>query len=254
MRSSAWPMRPSGITIGSLRSSAPNTSMYQSIAAAGSPIARYGVSERSRAGVYSRTSFIGATSVLTVSATFSRRRSAAANAGRGASGMVGSRRESNGSVGIELTSRVSDSERVAGADEKGLGRVNRAVEVLGDVRHGQSVDVAQRERGAVMRPELIEHLVRARAFEQLVDAVGHLLLVGERLQAARLARLAAPVVDELVPRHADQPRDGEVWDRAAFDRLHCGEEGVGREVFGDRLRAGPHTQISVHLGQRPVVH
>ena len=36
-----------------------------------------------------------------------------ANAGRGASGMVGSRSISKGSVGIALTSRVSDSERVA---------------------------------------------------------------------------------------------------------------------------------------------
>src|SRR4051812_47649913 len=203
-------MRPSGITIGSLRSSALNTSMYQSIAAAGSPIARYGVSERSRAGVYSRTSFIGATSVVTVSAAVSRRRSAAANAGRGASGMVGSRRESNGSVGIELTSRVSDSERVAGAHEEGLGRVHGAIEMVGNLRDRQPVDVAKRERGAMVRPERVEHLVRARPFEQLVDAVGHLLLVGEQLQPARLARLAPPMVDELVARHADQPGDREL--------------------------------------------
>src|SRR3954451_5410060 len=148
--------------------------------------------------------------VVALSATVRRRRSAAANAGRGASGMFGSRSASNGSVGIELTSRVSDSERVAGADEKGLGRGHGAVEVLGNGGPRHPVDVAQRERGAVVRTEFAEHLVRARALEELVHAVGYVLFVGERLQAARLARLSPPVVDELVPRHADQPRDREV--------------------------------------------
>src|SRR5437016_1610784 len=169
-------MLPSSMMIGSPSSRAPNTSVYHSIAAAGSCVARYGVIEWRRAGVYSRISGIGCSSRVSCvapSASDTRRRSSAANAGRGASGTFGSRRESNGSVVIAFTSRVGNSERVARAHEKGFGRVHGAVEVLRHLRHRQPVEIPERERGAVVRPELLEHLVGARPLEPLVGVVGH---------------------------------------------------------------------------------
>src|ERR1043165_4371174 len=103
------------------------------------------MSECRRAGVYSRTSGIGISSRVSrvaPSASDTRRRSSAANAGRGASGTFGSGNApngSNGSVVIAFTSRVGDSKRVPRAYEQGLGRVHRAVEVLRDLGHRQAV-------------------------------------------------------------------------------------------------------------------
>src|SRR5882724_2164216 len=85
------------------------------------------------------------------SATETRRRSSAANAGRGASGTFGSRKESNGSVVIAFTSRVGDSERVARAYEQGLGGMHGAAEMFRDLGHRETVEIPERERGAVVR-------------------------------------------------------------------------------------------------------
>src|SRR5262249_477251 len=157
-------------------------------------VARYGVTERRRAGVYSRTSGIGCTSRTGPSSTASRRRSAAANAGRGASGTFGSRSVSNGSVVMGFTSRVSDSERVAGAYEQRFGRVHGSIEVMRDLGYRQAVDVAQGQRAAMMRAQRFEHVVRTGALEPFVEVVVGFALVGEELQVAFFARDAAPMV------------------------------------------------------------
>src|SRR5436853_6930132 len=96
-------------------------------------------------------------SCVAPSASDTRRRRSAANAGRGASGTFGSRRESNGSVVIAFTSRVSDPERVAREYEKGFGRVHGAVEVLGDLGDRQPLEITERERGGVVRTGPLEH-------------------------------------------------------------------------------------------------
>jgi hypothetical protein len=132
--------------------------------------------------------------------------------------------------------------------------VHRAVEVLRDFGNRKAVEIPQRQRGAVVRPELFEHFVRARPFESLVYAVGLGFFAGNESQIAGLARLAPPMIDELVARDADQPRDREIGNCIAFDRLHGREKRLGGDVFGDRLAADPHAQVPVHLGERAVVH
>src|SRR5260370_28538164 len=174
-RISAWPTRPSGMTIGSPRSTASNTSEYHSMARAGSLVARYGVREFSRAGVYSRIASTGmvVSSGSGPSSAAMRRRSSRANAGRGASGTTGSRNVSNGSV-IAPRFVVARSERAAGAHQQCFGRVHRAIEVVGDLGDRETVEVPQRQRRAVMRTELREHLAGAQSIEMRVEVVfGH---------------------------------------------------------------------------------
>src|SRR5262249_33647176 len=149
---------------------ASNTSWYHAIAAAASRHERYGVSACRRAGVYSRTSGTGAPSGgfrVRPSASTMRARRRTANSGRGASGTGGSARDSKGSV-IVGAFVVTGAEGAAGAHEQRLGRVHGATEMVGDVGHRQAVEIAQRERGAVMRAERRERRVHARAFEALV--------------------------------------------------------------------------------------
>ena len=45
------------------------------------------------------------------------------------------------------------TERSSGPDEQRLGGMNASAQALGNVRHGQPVEVAQRERGAVVRAD-----------------------------------------------------------------------------------------------------
>ncbi len=62
------------------------------------------------------------------------------------------------------------------------------------------------------------------------------------------------MVDELVPRDADEPGDAEVRDRVALNGLHRREKRLGGEIFGDRLVADPGPEVSEYLRQRPVIH
>ena len=72
----------------------------------------------------------------------------------------------------------------------------------------------------------------------LIYAVGLGFLVGDEPQVARLARLAPPMVNELVARDADQPRDGEIGNCVAFDRLHRREKRLGgKHLCGRAQRA-----------------
>src|SRR3954471_19537898 len=180
------------------------------MAASGSRVLRYGVTECSRAGVYSRTSgtcWRCSGSSPPSSATI-RRRNWLTNDWRGEIGAIGSRSRSNGSVVIAPPFDVGDAERVASAYEQCLGGMDRAVEVVGDLPNRQPVEVAQRQRAPVVRPQLIEHGARLRSLEPQVHVV--LVHIGflfcHEAQPARFARLLAPVVDELVPRDGDEPR------------------------------------------------
>ena len=150
--------------------------------------------------------------------------------------------------------RVRDSEGIAGAHEKRFGRVHRAVEELGHLGNGEPVEISQRERGAVVRAECVEDLPGARALEPLVAVVdGFVFFAGEQPQAALLPSLAAPVVDQLVPGDADEPRNRQPRNCLSLDGLHGGEEGLGREVFGAGLVADPGAEVAEHLGERAVV-
>src|SRR4051812_11149545 len=73
------------------------------------------------------------------------RRSRAANSGRGATGTSDRRRASSGS-GVILTPlswvsvSIGTAERDPGPDQQGLGRVDRAIELIGDLRYRQAVE------------------------------------------------------------------------------------------------------------------
>ena len=107
---------------------------------------------------------------------------------------------------------------------------------------------------AVVRTEPAEHLVGDGGVQvRLPRVVLGGVLVGNRLQVALVARLAAPVVDELVAGHADQPRRGELG-TVPF----CTADTAARNVSAVRSSAtvAPsqrRTQVAVHLRERPVV-
>src|SRR5204863_520851 len=100
---------------------------------------------------YSRISGTGAPwsrrSVLLVSpsASLRRRRSSDAKAGLGASGTGGSASASKGSVVIVGSLVVAGTECPPGAHEQRFGRVHGSAEMVGDLGHGEAVEVAKGE-------------------------------------------------------------------------------------------------------------
>src|SRR5262245_19028310 len=246
-RSSAWPTWPSGMITGSPSKRASNTRWYHSMARSAPLHARYGVREWSRAGVYSRISLCSVGAASMPSATASRSRSWLTNCGRGAIGAIGSRNDSNASGIVAPPFGVFGAEGVAGAHQQRLGRVHRPPEQVGHLGDGQAVQVTQCERGAVVCAEPVEHLPRPLAIEALLHVLLERLRWLDEVQRALLALQPAPMVDELVARHGDQPRHGEVGDRVTLHRLRGGEEGLRRKVFGDDGVPRPSRKVAVHL-------
>src|SRR3954468_8725101 len=158
------------------------------------------------------------------SARARRARSSAAKRGSGAVRAAGRRSWENGSVIAAPGSDVRAAEGGAGAHEQRLGRVHRAVEQGGDLRHRQVVEVPQGEDGAVLRGQAVEHLLRAERVEPNLPRVVDLGALHQP-ETPLLAGEAAPVVDQLVPGGADQPGRAE---RAAAVLLRAdgGEEGL----------------------------
>src|SRR3569623_404616 len=99
------------------------------------------------------------------SARTRRARSSAAKRGSGSIRSTGRRSWGNGSVIAAPGGDVRAAEGGAGAHEQRLGRVHRAVEQGGDLRHGQVVEVAQGEDGAVLRGEAVVDLLRAEGVD-----------------------------------------------------------------------------------------
>src|SRR3954452_23293292 len=111
------------------------------------------------------------TGVAWRSARSSRARRAAAKAGSGSTRSAGRRSWENGSVIAAPGGEVRAAERGAGAHEQRLGRVHRALEQGGDLRHGQVVEVAQGEDGAVLRAQAVEDVLRAQGVDPDVPGV-----------------------------------------------------------------------------------
>src|SRR4051794_12761546 len=101
----------------------------------------------------------------------SRRRKSLTNDRRGATGAIGSRKSSNGSVVIAPPFCVHGTEGIAGSYQECLGGMHRAAEMVGHFGHRQAVEVAQRQRAAVVRAELLQHGMGVGAFESQVDVV-----------------------------------------------------------------------------------
>src|SRR5262249_2669855 len=155
MRSSTWPTRPSGITIGSDASVAPKMSWYHARAARASLTARYGVTVR-RGGRVAGSVVVVDMAPPGGSGPSSRSRRArrwAVNSGRGATGWSARRRSSIGS-GVIAGSFVGAAEGDAGPHEEGLGGVDPPAEVVGHLGDREAVEVAQRERGAMVGTEV----------------------------------------------------------------------------------------------------
>src|SRR4051794_26057583 len=160
------------MTIGSPSRCASNTVWYHSMARSAFLQHRYGTIECSRAGVYSRTS--GTCPRATVerpSSPATRRRNSLTNDARGAIGATGSRNDSNGSVVIADPFDVQGAECVAGSHEQRLGGMNSPAQQIGDLGYGEAVEITQRERAAVMRPQSVEHSARLGALDVHLDAV-----------------------------------------------------------------------------------
>src|SRR3954452_7170577 len=124
--------------------------------------------------------------------------------GGGSTGGVGRRSWGNGSVIAAPGGEVRAAEGGAGAHEQRLGRVHRAVEQGGDLRHREVVEVGDGEDGAVLRGQAVEHLLRTERVEPNLPRVVDLGALHQP-ETPLLAGEAAPVVDQLVPGGADQP-------------------------------------------------
>ena len=100
-----------------------------------------------------------------------------------------------------------------------------AAEVLGDLGHGQAVEVAQGERGPVVGPEPVQHGPGADDVEVLVPGVDDLGCVLAHLpEVAFLDSLPAPVVDQPAAGDHDQPPDADAGDGPGLDRPHRVDE------------------------------
>ena len=112
----------------------------------------------------------------------------------------------------------------------------RSVELVGNLRHGQAVEVAQGQGDPVVGAQLGQGLVGLRHVELDVPGIVPLdrgLL--DQPELALLAGLAPPVVDQLVAGDPHQPGHGQVGHGALLDRGDGGEEGLGGQVLGDGL-------------------
>jgi hypothetical protein len=93
------------------------------------------------------------------------------------------------------------------------------------------------------------------AVEVHVPGVGRRLLpsdVRQAGQASLLPSVAPPVVHQLVPGHADQPRRRDRRRVGATDRVDGAEQGVGGQVLGDRGSPAAGEQVPVDEGQGAV--
>jgi hypothetical protein len=103
--------------------------------------------------------------------------------------------------------------------------VHGAAQVPGHLGHRQPVEVAQRERGPVVRAEPAERLAGPDpvdgALPRVVD--GHRLAV-QQAQPALFPLDPPPVVGELVPGDPDQPRDRRIGRAWLAHRAHGGQE------------------------------
>ena len=61
------------------------------------------------------------------------------------------------------------------------------------------------------------------------------------------------MVNELVAGDRDEPGDGEVGHLVLLNRADRGQERLAGEILGGRGVAHPRREVSVDLGQRPVV-
>jgi hypothetical protein len=129
--------------------------------------------------------------------------------------------------------------------------VDAAVEVLGDLRHRQAIQVAQRQRDPLRHRQPGQSRVGGRGVEELIPRVVQLLI--RRLDDRQLALLTGqppPVIDQLVARHADEPCHGRLGDGAVPTGCDRGHKRLRRQVLGDRDAAAARQQVAVDLRQR----
>ena len=160
-----------------------------------------------------------------------RARRRAAKAGRGSIGDGGERRASKGSGIVGLLLSVGAAEGARGPARAVPRWRARCGPRVGDVGDREIIEIAQRQHGAVQRRQLAPRCPgpaarRARRPSCLrrwsSSRRASVLLHGA--QAPFLAGLAAPVVDELVAGHPDQPRHRDRRPCVASHGVDGGEE------------------------------
>ncbi len=110
----------------------------------------------------------------------------------------------------------------------------------------------------MMRTEPVEYPAHGEGIQGLVPRVGaccagRVLLGGDGLQVALVARLVPPVVYQLVPRHTDQPGRAEGDRVGPAYRVDRGEKRLGSQVLGERDATAAGEQVAVDVRQRVVV-
>jgi 6-pyruvoyltetrahydropterin/6-carboxytetrahydropterin synthase len=129
-----------------------------------------------------------------------------------------------------------------------------AVQVPGYLGHRQPVQVAQRERGPVVGAEPVENLPGTDPVDDhLPWVVDVRRLAVQQTQPALLPLDPSPVVGKLVPGNSDQPWDRRVRRARLADRVHSGQERLGRDVLGQAGFAAAGQQVAVYVRQRLVV-
>ena len=153
---------------------------------------------------------------------------------------------------------VRRSEVTPGAHQQALGGVHRAPEPVGDLGHGQAVEVPQHQCAALVLGELLHHQLDLSSVEHaaqrlVAHLVGRFGLDVDGVDDVRSARCSSPVVDQLVAGDADQPRHAHLLDATALYLTHRGEEDVSSQVLGGLSLAAPRTQVAVDLVDGTVV-
>ena len=142
-----------------------------------------------------------------------------------------------------------------GPHEQRLGGVRGAAEFGGDLGDREVVDVAQRQRGAMVGAEFAEHVAGRHHVElgvpRIVGPSSSSPATALRRRSSRSTRRqwstslwrAMPISQATVTSPDDR----------AMDRVDRGQEHLGREILGGAAVAAPPMQVAVHLGECIVV-
>lgn len=118
--------------------------------------------------------------------------------------------------------------------------MDRSPEMAGDLGYRKAIEVPQGENGLMVWTQRCQYLAGPVGVQALVPEIliDHWSLVGPG-KVALLGGASAPVVDQLVPRNANEPGDREARDGPAPNGVHRRQERLGGEVFSHRLVAAP---------------
>ena len=129
-----------------------------------------------------------------------------------------------------------------------------AAELSGDLGYRQAVQVAQRQRCALVSGKTGKSGVRSRDVELCLPRVVHRLSAShDPAEPAALEVRSPPVVDQLVAGDAHQPGDSELRRAIPLGRRDGCHECLRRQILGQHGAAAPRQEVSVDLGQGAMI-